>query len=81
MKKMNKLLALVLAMVMVLGLATVASAATVNVPNDGILKDHTFAAYQIFAGDYEAEGQTAGILSNVTWGNGINSDNFKISLI
>lgn len=80
MKKMNKLLALVLAMVMVLGLATVASAATVNVPNDGILKDHTFAAYQIFAGDYEAEGQTAGILSNVTWGNGINSNDFMTAL-
>lgn len=80
MKKMNKLLALALAMVMVLGLATVASAATVTVPSDGILKDHTFTAYQIFAGDYEAEGETAGILSNVTWGSGIDSTAFLAAL-
>lgn len=80
MKKMNKLLALVLAMVMVLGLATVASAATVTIADDALLKNHSFTAYQIFAGDYEAEGETAGILSNVTWGNGINGDAFLNAL-
>ena len=75
MKKMNKLLALVLAMVMVLGLATVASAATVTVPSDGILKDHTFTAYQIFSGREEG-----GVLSDVEWGEGINSTAFLAAL-
>lgn len=75
MKKMNKLLALVLAMVMVLGLATVASAATVTVPSDGILKDHTFTAYQIFSGREEN-----GTLSDVKWGSGIDSTAFLAAL-
>ena len=75
MKKMNKLLALVLAMVMVLGLATTAFAATVNVPSDGILKDHTFTAYQIFSGREED-----GILSDVNWGTGINDSAFLAAL-
>ena len=75
MKKMNKLLALVLAMVMVLGLATVASAATVTIPSDGILKDHTFTAYQIFSGREEG-----GILSDVQWGSGIKSADFLNAL-
>ena len=75
MKKMNKLLALVLAMVMVLGLATVASAATVTVPSEGILKDHSFTAYQIFSGREEG-----GILSDVQWGSGIDSTAFLAAL-
>lgn len=75
MKKMNKLLALVLAMVMVLGLATVASAATVTVPSDGILKDHSFTAYQIFSGREEG-----GVLSDVQWGSGIDSTAFLNAL-
>lgn len=72
---MNKLLALVLAMVMVLGLATVASAATVTVPTEGILKDHTFTAYQIFSGREEG-----GVLSDVQWGSGIDSTAFLNAL-
>lgn len=75
MKKMNKLLALVLAMVMVLGLATVASAATVNVPETGILAGHSFTAYQIFSGREEN-----GVLSDVEWGEGINSTAFLTAL-
>ena len=76
MKKMNKLLALVLAMVMVLGLATVASAATVTVSGD-LIQNHTFKAYQIFAG---TETQTDNQLVDITWGSGINSDNFLTAL-
>lgn len=67
MKKMNKLLALVLAMVMVLGLAATAFAAepptaktyTITAPEN----DHTYEVYQIFIGDLDGN-----VLSNVKWG-------------
>lgn len=76
MKKMNKLLALVLAMVMVLGLATVASAATVSVSGE-LIDGHTFKAYQIFAG---TETLTDNQLVDITWGTGINSVDFLTAL-
>lgn len=75
MKNAKKWLALALAMVMVLAMAAGAMAATVTVPSDGILKDHTFTAYQIFKGD-----ESEGILSNVIWGSGINSGAFLAAL-
>ena len=75
MKQTRKLLSLLLALAMVCALAATAFAATVTVPSDGILKDHTFTAYQIFSGREER-----GILSDVQWGNGINSDNFLAAL-
>lgn len=75
MKQTRKLLSLLLALAVVFALAATAFAATVTVPSDGILKDHTFTAYQIFSGREEG-----GILSDVQWGNGINSDNFLAAL-
>ena len=68
MKKMNKLLALVLAMVMVLGLATTAFAAgdTYSITINNSATGHTYEAYQIFTGDLS--GTT---LSNIVWGSGI----------
>lgn len=75
MKQTRKLLSLLLALAMVCALAATAFAATVTIPSDGILKDHTFTAYQIFSGREEG-----GILSDVQWGNGINSDNFLAAL-
>lgn len=75
MKQTRKLLSLLLALAMVCALAATAFAATVTIPSDGILKGHTFTAYQIFSGREES-----GILSDVQWGSGINSDNFLAAL-
>lgn len=75
MKKMNKLLALVLAMVMVLGLATTAFAeegttCTISAPAGST---HTYDIYQIFTGDLSGK-----VLSNVKWGqNGNFGENEK----
>lgn len=75
MKHMKKLVSILLTMAMVFAMTAVASAATVTVPSDGILKDHTFTAYQIFSGREESN-----VLSDVQWGNGINSDAFLAAL-
>ena len=75
MKHMKKFVGLVLAMIMALAMTMTAFAATVTVSSDGILKDHTFTAYQIFSGREED-----GTLSDVQWGNGINSEVFLAAL-
>ncbi len=75
MKQTRKLLSLLLALAMVCALAATAFAATVTVSNDVILQGHTFAAYQIFTGREEN-----GILSDVEWGNGIDSTAFLKAL-
>ena len=75
MKKMKKLVSLLLAVVMVLAMTVVAHAATVTVPSGGILKDHTFTAYQVLSGREEDS-----ILSDVQWGSGINSADFLAAL-
>lgn len=75
MKHLKKLAGVMLALAMVFTLALPAFAAMVTVPSDGILKDHTFTAYQIFSGREEG-----GILSDVQWGSGINSEAFLKAL-
>ena len=75
MKQAKKIASILLALVMVFALAIPAFAATVTVPSDGILKDHTFTAYQVFSGREEG-----GILSDVQWGNGIDSTTFLAAL-
>ena len=80
MKKMKKLAAILLSLAMAAMLSAPALAAgeysiTINNEKSG----HTYEAYQIFAGDVAsdeaADGETAGpILSNVTWGNGVDAD-------
>lgn len=75
MKHLKKLAGVLLALAMVFTLALPAFAATVTVPSDGILKDHTFTAYQVFSGREEG-----GILSDVQWGSGINSEAFLEAL-
>ena len=75
MKHMKRLASLFLALTLVFALAATAGAATVTVPSDGILKDHTFTAYQVFSG-VEADG----ILTEVQWGSGIDSTAFLTAL-
>ena len=75
MKHMKKIVSVLLTMVMVFAMTAVASAATVTVPSDGILKDHTFTAYQVFSGREED-----GVLSDVKWGSGIDSNKFLAAL-
>lgn len=79
MKQMKKLVSVLLALVMVFTLGISAFAATVTIPSDGILKDHTFTAYQIFSGREDTvEGKE--ILSDIQWGNGVNSTAFLAAL-
>lgn len=76
MKTAKKLASLLLALVMVLSLATTAFAATVTVPENSIISGHSFVAYQIFMGDYSG----TNVLSNVVWGDGIDSTRFLAAL-
>ena len=75
MRNMKKWLATALALVMVFAMAACAVAATVTVPSDGILKGHTFTAYQIFSGRYEGN-----VLVDIDWGNDINHETFLAAL-
>lgn len=75
MKHMKKFVSLLLTVVMVLAMSMTAFAATVTVPSDGILKNHTFTAYQVFSGN-----EVDGILTDVQWGSGINSADFLAAL-
>lgn len=75
MKHIKKLASILLAMVMVLGLATTAFAANVTVPENSILDGHNFTAYQVFSGREDNS-----VLSDVQWGSGISSDVFLSAL-
>lgn len=74
MKHVKRLASLLLALTLVFALAATAGAATVTVPG-GILKGHSFTAYQVFSG-VEADG----ILTEVQWGSGIDSTAFLTAL-
>lgn len=72
MKTTKKLLALLLALVMVLTLTGTALAYSVTINKaSGDTATHTYEAYQIFAGDLSADGET---LSNISWGTGIDTN-------
>lgn len=73
MKKIKKLAAILLALAMTMMMAIPTLAAeTYTITIDNEKTGHTYEAYQIFTGDlYENEGNS--ILSNIQWGNGVNS--------
>ena len=75
MKHIKTTVSLLLVLVMIMGMATTAFAATVTIPQDGILAGHSFKAYQVFSGDH-----SGGVLSNVDWGDGIDSAAFLAAL-
>ena len=62
---MKKVFSLVLALIMVLSLATTAFAVELTIA--GEKTGHTYEAYQIFSGDINA----SGVMTNIVWGNGI----------
>ena len=74
MKKIKRLISCMLALVMVLALGMTVSAAggpyTITIDNDKDNGNHTYEAYQVFAGDL-AEGSST--LTNIEWGEGVNS--------
>ncbi len=75
MKNMRKLLAMVLAFMMVMSLATTAFAATTGtVRND---TDRTYNAYQIFSGTQATD---SAVLGDIAWGTGINAEAFLTEL-
>ena len=73
MKNMRKLLAMALAVLMVMSLATTAFAA------DADLSGHTYKAYQIFAGTQSTDDDSTE-LGNITWGSGIDGAGFLAAL-
>ncbi len=75
---MKKLFTIALAILLTFALSITAMAATITV-NDPkeLLTDHTFVAYQILKGDYDASTKT---LSNVAWGDGIDYDDLVAAL-
>ena len=82
MNKTSKLLSLLLVLTIVFSLSVTALAAdttyTITVDGSGTVADHTFEAYQIFKGDLHAPetnegGNTSKILSNIVWGDGVNT--------
>lgn len=78
MKKLKKLTAMLLSLIMVMLFAVPVLAAgnyTITIQNDK--EGHTYEAYQIFAGDVSSDEPQAGnvegpILSNIEWGTGVN---------
>lgn len=79
MKRIKKVASLALALVMAMAMTLTAFAAdndshTITVTqNEADKTQHTYEAYQIFAGDLaEVDGEK--VLSNITWGSGVNGD-------
>jgi fimbrial isopeptide formation D2 family protein/LPXTG-motif cell wall-anchored protein len=68
MKKLNKMLSMLLAVIMVLSMSVVAMAGggyTITI--NGSQKGHTYSAYQIFSGNLSETGE----LTEIAWGSGV----------
>jgi fimbrial isopeptide formation D2 family protein/LPXTG-motif cell wall-anchored protein len=76
MKKLNKMLSMLLAVIMVLGMSITAMAdETYTITINNSEKEHTYAAYQIFSGTVSGDNA----LTDMDWGTGI-SDSGKTAL-
>ncbi len=74
MKHLKKIVSLLLTAVMVLAMCipVMADAATTySITIDNAAEDHTYEAYQIFAGELSTDGLS---LSNIVWGSGVSED-------
>lgn len=74
MKNMKKILALLVAVLMIAASVSAFAAEgdhTITITNDNNNGNHTFTAYQVFAGKYISEGTYAGQLQEITWGTGV----------
>lgn len=82
MKHMKKFTAMLLAVIMVLGMALSVSADgtdstdgyTITIEHAEATQKHTYGAYQIFTGDLHTtteDGKEVKVLSNIVWGSGI----------
>lgn len=87
MKSMKKLVTLLLSLVMLCALALPAMAddATPSITINGAVAGHTYTAYQVFKGAYykgdrQVPGKNAEYLSDVTWGDGVNSEDLLAAL-
>jgi len=80
MKGIKKILAVMVAMVMTLGLTATGVKAdgttphTITITNSDNKGAHTFTAYQVFAGTYIESGTNAGQLQGITWGAGVDGN-------
>lgn len=79
MKTIRNLFSLLLALALMLSLAVPAMAdeTTYTISINGEKSGHTYEAYQLFSGSLDTTGV---ILSNITWGTGINGDAFLADL-
>lgn len=79
MKKFRKLISIAMIACMLLAFGAAASAAdttyTITIKNDA--SDHTYEAYQIFAGNLDSTGTK---LSNIVWGSGVNGETLLAAL-
>ena len=93
MKRMKKIVSILLAMAMVLGMGLTVFAADNNehkitvTQNQNDKTSHTYEAYQIFKGDLaevtEGEGEdavTRKVLSNIEWGSGVDGEKLLAAL-
>lgn len=79
MKHFKKLAGLLLAVIMTLAMCMTVMAADndYTITIDGTGKGHTYEAYQIFSGKYDA---SKGNLSDINWGTGVNSSDLLTEL-
>lgn len=72
MKTTRKVFAIALSLVMVFALAISAFAANeYSITIDNKAPNHVYEAYQIFAGDLSTNAEGTKVLSNITWGSGV----------
>jgi fimbrial isopeptide formation D2 family protein/LPXTG-motif cell wall-anchored protein len=70
MKKLNKMLSMLLAVIMVLGMSITAMADDgYTITIEGSQKGHTYSAYQVFSGSLSEKGE----LTEIAWGNGVST--------